>query len=276
MHFNQPHRINRITSTVLSAIRSIKKNFPFASVRISVFRFVFFLLLNFITIKMCKFNQFLVLFVCCAQLIQIGVTSPLGTLLFDDYVDEETGGDYDLHYDQRQNGTENYRLNIDGVVIAVPGASSNAMNSIGLLASNYLLELAEAAAANEESNGDGVDEVESDDPPYDFEIPSGSQENDDKNETAHPVVVISADSIIKPSKPDETEPVAQDLKPENNVDAVNKKESTTNKKDLNVEIVKATEPLVPVISKPVEEVDKKDTAPASAARRKIALKRRNR
>lgn len=30
----------------------------------------------------------------------------------------------DRHYDQRQNGTENYRLNIDGVVIAVAPAES--------------------------------------------------------------------------------------------------------------------------------------------------------
>ncbi|KAL4714554.1 hypothetical protein ACJJTC_006600 [Scirpophaga incertulas] len=30
----------------------------------------------------------------------------------------------DCHYDQRQNGTENYRLNIDGVVIAVAPADS--------------------------------------------------------------------------------------------------------------------------------------------------------
>lgn len=30
----------------------------------------------------------------------------------------------DVHYDQRQNGTENYRLNIDGVVIAVAPADS--------------------------------------------------------------------------------------------------------------------------------------------------------
>ncbi|XP_063531823.1 uncharacterized protein LOC134742537 [Cydia strobilella] len=30
----------------------------------------------------------------------------------------------DCHYDQRQNGSENYRLNIDGVVIAVAPADS--------------------------------------------------------------------------------------------------------------------------------------------------------
>lgn len=223
---------------------------------------------------MCKFNQFLALFVCCAQLIQIGVTSPLS--IFDDYVDEQADSDYDLHYDERQNGTENYRLNINGVVIAVPGASSNAMSSIGLLASNYLLELAEAAANNEESNDQGVDDddddVESDDDhPYDFEIPASSQENADKNENPEPVVVISADSLTnKPSKPVENETaVVQDLKPENNVDAVNDKESTTNKKDLNVEIAKVTENLKLTSDKPAVEVSTRQVLA------KAVLKRRN-
>ncbi|KAJ2952896.1 hypothetical protein O0L34_g7259 [Tuta absoluta] len=32
--------------------------------------------------------------------------------------------DHQTHYDQRQNGSENYRLNIDGVVIAVAPADS--------------------------------------------------------------------------------------------------------------------------------------------------------
>ncbi|CAH2240200.1 jg1765 [Pararge aegeria aegeria] len=32
--------------------------------------------------------------------------------------------EHETHYDQRQNGTENYRLNIDGVVIAVAPAES--------------------------------------------------------------------------------------------------------------------------------------------------------
>ncbi|XP_072944193.1 uncharacterized protein [Epargyreus clarus] len=31
---------------------------------------------------------------------------------------------HDSHYDQRQNGTENYRVNIDGIVIAVAPAES--------------------------------------------------------------------------------------------------------------------------------------------------------
>lgn len=216
----------------------------------------------FLSKKMCKFNQFLVLFVCCAQFIQISVTSPLGTLLFDDYLDEQADDDYDLHYDERQNGTENYRLNINGVVIAVPGASSNAMSSVGLLASNYLLELAEAAAAaNEESNSDhGADDVSTDDHPYDFEVPSGSEENnDDKTEVPEPVVIISADSITKPlTKPVENESAVHDLKPENNVDAVAEKESSTNKKDLNVEIAKVTDTLKLTKDKTISEVIEKD------------------
>lgn len=228
---------------------------------------------------MCKFNQFLVLFVCCAQLIQIGVASPLS--LFDDYADEQTDDDYDLHYDERQNGTENYRLNINGVVIALPGASSNQMSSIGLLASNYLLELAEAAAANEHPNDTGVDDVENDEHPYDFEVPTGSQENEDTNENPEPVVIISAESITKPSKPAETEVVITDLKPENNVDAVNDKESTTNKKDLNVEIAKETENLKIASVKPIlAEAIKKDKEPSATpgtrqVTSKVALKRRN-
>lgn len=232
---------------------------------------------------MCKFNQFVALFVCCAQLIPISVTSPLGTLLFDDYADEQTDSDYDLHYDERQNGTENYRLNINGVVIALPGASSSAVSTIGSLASNYLLELAEAAAAaNEESNDEGVDEVEGDDHPYDFEIPTGSQENDDKNENQEPVVIISADSITKPTKPAENESVAipLDLKPENNVDAVNVKESTTNKKDLNVEVAKETENVKLTTEKPVTEAiipkDKESVTPVTRqASNKGGQKRRN-
>lgn len=260
MHYNLPH--HTLTVTILF-IRSNKQKpfYPQVLSRISVFH-----------CKMCKFNQLLPLLVCCAQLIQISVTSPLGTLLFDDYIDEQTDGDYDLHYDERQNGTENYRLNINGVVIAVPGASSNAMSSIGLLASNYLLELAEAAAANDESNGDqGVDEIENDDDhPYDFEIPTGSQENnDDKIENAEPVVVISADSITKPT---ENESAPQDLKPENNVDAVNEKESTTNKKDLNVEIVKVTDNLKLTSEKPIVEVVQKDKESVTPGTRQVSSK----
>lgn len=58
----------------------------------------------------------------------------------DDDDEELSQPDYDLHYDERQNGTENYRLRINGVLIAIPSTiTSNSASSIGTIASNYLL-----------------------------------------------------------------------------------------------------------------------------------------
>lgn len=63
--------------------------------------------------------------------------------------------DYDLHYDQRQTGSENYRVNVDGVMVAVPAASETTISSLGALATNYLMDL---AAATGELDGDEDDE----------------------------------------------------------------------------------------------------------------------
>lgn len=94
-------------------------------------------------------------------------------MLFEEYLDGAADlpadDDYDLHYDQRQNGTENYRLNVDGVIVAVPAASENSIGSIGMLATNYLMDF--AAGTTDED-----DEVEEDnaggdaDKPYQFEV----------------------------------------------------------------------------------------------------------
>ena len=56
---------------------------------------------------------------------------PLDQLLSDLLTQQDDGtdefGDYDLHYDQRQNGTENYRISLNGVIVAIPtGAASQA------------------------------------------------------------------------------------------------------------------------------------------------------
>lgn len=96
--------------------------------------------------------------------------SPIEQLL-SDFLDDagdsqpDFGDDYELHFDQRQNGTENYRLNIDGVLIAVPAASQNSIGSLGLLASSYLMDFAEATG-----NGDDDDDDEANDKPYRFEL----------------------------------------------------------------------------------------------------------
>lgn len=230
---------------------------------------------------MCKFNQLLLLFVCCAQLVQIGVTSPLGTLLFDDYTDEQSDSDYDLHYDERQNGTENYRLNVNGVVIALPGPSTNAMSSVGLLASNYLLELAEAAAAGEGTNDEGLDEVENDDDrPYDFVLPASGQENEDKNENVEPMVSIPADSTLGTSTTTaQNEVVVPDLKPEDNVDAVNEKQSATNKKDLQAVVINYEDYLKMKPAAPAAVETKTDQTSATPGTRQASprtpLKRKN-
>lgn len=87
-----------------------------------------------------------------------------GTKLTADAVD----ADYDLHYDQRQSGSENYRLNVDGVMMTVPAASESTLGSLSAMATNYLLDLAAATSELDGDDdddgygggGDSVDEVE--------------------------------------------------------------------------------------------------------------------
>lgn len=75
-------------------------------------------------------------------------------MLLDDIIDDESpsnGADHDLTYDQRQNGTENIRLRVDGVIIAFPSSSSSqASSAAGNIATNYLLQL--AAGGDEDSD----------------------------------------------------------------------------------------------------------------------------
>lgn len=96
---------------------------------------------------MCKFNQNLFLItIFGVALIKTFNASPVDFALLDELIDEpsnEGNLNRDLTYDQRQNGTENLRLNVDGVIIAIPSSSSNqASSAVGNLAANYLLQLA--------------------------------------------------------------------------------------------------------------------------------------
>lgn len=93
---------------------------------------------------MCKFNQNLfIVTIFWFMLIETYRASPVDFMFLDDLIDDPAPIEHDLTYDQRQNGTENIRLNIDGVVIAFPSASSSqASNAIGSVAANYLLQLA--------------------------------------------------------------------------------------------------------------------------------------
>lgn len=87
---------------------------------------------------MCRFaNKLFAISVLLLISTHLSYGSPLG-LLFD-YIDDSSSydatnkGDSELRYDQRQNGTENVRLNIDGVLIAIPSsaASSSSPSSSG-------------------------------------------------------------------------------------------------------------------------------------------------
>lgn len=103
--------------------------------------------------------------------------SPLDFLL-DEYLgsageDASDTDDYDIHYDQRQSGTENYRLKVDGVVIAAPAGSEDAIGSFGLLASNYVAKIAAATSEHD----DGVDDGK----PYEYD---SSNHKDPKDEVA--------------------------------------------------------------------------------------------
>lgn len=100
------------------------------------------------------------------------VCSPLD-LLLEDYsglTGEDADADYDIHYDQRQSGTENYRLKVDGVVIAAPAGSEDAIGSFGLIATNYMANL--AAATSDLDNQKDSDENK----PYAYETSDHQKE----------------------------------------------------------------------------------------------------
>lgn len=92
-------------------------------------------------------------------LIQTLNAAPVDYLFLDDLIDDDSNhaGDYDMTFDQRQNGTENIRLRIDGVIVAFPSsASSSAGSMAGNVAANYLLQL--AAGADDDDNTESLDE----------------------------------------------------------------------------------------------------------------------
>lgn len=106
---------------------------------------------------MCKFNQNLFLITICGfAFIEILTASPVDLSFLDDLMDGpsyDINPNHDLKYDQRQNGTENLRLNVDGVIIAFPASTSNqATNAAANLATNYLLQLAAASEEDEDSD----------------------------------------------------------------------------------------------------------------------------
>lgn len=90
------------------------------------------------------------------MLIKAFNASPIDFMLLDELIDEPSNvPDHDLSFDQRQNGTENIRLRVDGVIVAYPsGSSSQASSAVGNLAANYLLQLAAGGDGDDDDDGD--------------------------------------------------------------------------------------------------------------------------
>lgn len=173
---------------------------------------------------MCKFNNRLfTIHVIWLNLIILFTAScncgPIDFLLFDDYDEEGSsaaaGQDYDLSYDQRQNGTGNFRLNIDGVVIGVPSAGM-ASEMVGTLAQNYILGLVKANEASEDDDSNDVADEGGNDRPYEFETTSNGAQLAEQNEVkpvgansvasnyfSKPVAIINSQQIvqIRPTTP---------------------------------------------------------------------------
>lgn len=130
---------------------------------------------------MCKFNQNLFITIFCLALIKTFNAYPIDYSVLDELIDEpSTGDNFDLTYDQRQNGTENIRLRVDGVVVALPSSSSNqASNSFGNLAANYLLQL--AAQTDDDDDGDYLPFLKNSNTENGVTAPSTTGDKDDKN-----------------------------------------------------------------------------------------------
>lgn len=117
---------------------------------------------------MCKLNNSVVVLILLnVFVIKVINSAPLAGIFNDDEYSEE---DFDLHYDERQKGTENLRLRIDGVVLGLPASSSSLGGSSDVLSSLA----AEILAMNNESEDDDDNEIQADSDkwPIAFEIPS--------------------------------------------------------------------------------------------------------
>ncbi|XP_059057146.1 uncharacterized protein LOC131850800 [Achroia grisella] len=107
--------------------------------------------------------------------------------------------DCDKHYDQRQNGTENYRLNIDGVVIAVAPAQSllEVASDIDISDLLELYEMNEMEKPKPPSNPISIPDVK----PEDTKPQQSKPESPEKPAEA-PLSDVSLNTDLKPAKKD--------------------------------------------------------------------------
>lgn len=198
---------------------------------------------------MCKFNQNLFIVWCSIWfvLFKIYNASPVDFMLLDDLIDEPANvPEHDLTYDQRQNGTENIRFRVNGVILAFPSSQSNqAGSAVGNLAANYLLQLAAGAADNDDDDSDYFPFVKNANNENGVTAPSSDKEpndssKDDKNKKKVPtkpepmkensvkrVVVVKEgvrDEVVEVA-PERVNPVVIDEQPKLDVIPVKKVQS---------------------------------------------------
>lgn len=148
-------------STIAGSFSSSSSFKPNASVDRANLKFLFnSFVFDFFTLEMWKLSNQLLL-VSLVFFISIAA-SPID-FLFSDSEDNSRSElrASDLRYDQRQNGTENIRLRVDGVLIALPSsvAQSGAISGgTAALASEYLLQLAGATIDDDSNDHDDDDE----------------------------------------------------------------------------------------------------------------------
>lgn len=146
---------------------------------------------------MCKLNNSIIVLVSLSVfVVKVLNAAPLAGF-FDEYSDE----DFDLHYDERQKGTENLRLRIDGVVLGIPssgdmGGSSDLISSLA----------AEIMAMNDEEEDEDDNEIQADNDkwPISFEIPS-------ETSSVKPLVEVSSEKSPEVESSSEAKPLISEI-----------------------------------------------------------------
>lgn len=151
---------------------------------------------------MCKLNNSIIVLVLLnVFVIKVINSSPLSGIYDDDEYSEEN---FDLHYDERQKGTENLRLRIDGVVLGIPssmGSSSDLFSSIA----------AEMLAMNENEDDEESNEIQADTDkwPIAFEITS-------ETSSFKPLVEVTSEKNPEIENTSEVKPLVSEISSEKN------------------------------------------------------------
>lgn len=164
---------------------------------------------------MCNYNNYIFVLIIGVILSNYYTNAgPLKKKIGKDYEDDIYDYlDYDLSYDQRQNGTENFRLKIDDVLISLPGPGSGSGSGDGSTSSDTILNALDLLAG-ELLAGGYDDDDDSDEDYYNFnsngstttvsnikyELPQDYNITTNTEENVEETIVQSSDSENKNSE----------------------------------------------------------------------------